>query len=107
MIKVQTHLRPSNQLAHTYHTFEFWGVWVAEDTGPVLGKSRVQPPYLGFITNERTINRVRGHILKALIDIHTKQRTIIGLTLRCHQIVVRTRSTSPDLAIAEASPSHG
>ena len=72
VVEVHTHLRPSNQLTHTHHTLEFWGVRVAEDMYPVLDKSRLNSLILISSQRKRTINRVRGHILETEIDTHAK-----------------------------------
>ena len=64
IVKVQTYLWPCNQLTHTRHALEFWGIWVAEDTEPILGQSRLNRPILVSLRRKRTINRVRGHILQ-------------------------------------------
>ena len=72
VVRTQAHLRPSNQLAHTYHTLKLRGIWVTEDTKPVLDQNRFNYTIPFSSQRKPTLNRVRGHILKDWIDIHTK-----------------------------------
>lgn len=64
----RAYLGPSNYLTYTHHTLEFWGVWVTEDTSPILGANRLSHPTLISPRKERTIIRVRGHILEIRVD---------------------------------------